>query len=113
MLVVGVVVVNLTVGPREFSPSRLGKVSTALNLATGAAVLAANATGDCPGALRWLYAATLAVLIASTAHYVYQASERPPRRPTGRQVAEERRLRIAVPHETFWIVDRWHYHRDH
>jgi len=81
MIVIGVVVVNLTVGPREFSPSRLGKVSTALNITTGAAVLAANATGDCPRGLRWLYAATLAVLIGSTAHYIYQASERPPRRP--------------------------------
>jgi cardiolipin synthase len=80
MIVVGVVVVNLTVGPREFSPSRLGKFSTALNLATGAAVLAVNATGDCPGALRWLYLATLAVLIAATAQYVYQASERPKKR---------------------------------
>jgi cardiolipin synthase len=80
MIVVGVVVVNLTVGPREFSPSRLGKFSSALNVATGAAVLAANATGDCPGALRWLYLATLAVLIATTGQYVYQASERPPRR---------------------------------
>jgi cardiolipin synthase len=80
MIVVGVVVVNLTVGPREFSPSRLGKVSTALNLATGAAALAANATGDCPGALRWLYLATLAVLIATTGQYVYQASEHPKKR---------------------------------
>jgi cardiolipin synthase len=79
MIAVGVLVVNLTVGPREFAPSRLGKLSTALNIATGAAVLAANATGECPRALSWLYAATLAVLIASTAHYVYQASERPPR----------------------------------
>jgi cardiolipin synthase len=80
MLVVGVAIVNLTVGPREFSPSRLGKLSTALNITTGAAVLAANATGDCPAALRWLYLATLVVLIASTGQYVYQASERPPRR---------------------------------
>lgn len=80
MVVVGVVVVNLTVGPREFAPSRLGKFSTALNIATGAAVLAANATGDCPGALRWLYLATLAVLIATTGQYVYQASERPRKR---------------------------------
>jgi cardiolipin synthase (CMP-forming) len=80
MIVVGVVVVNLTVGPREFAPSRLGKVSTALNFTTGAAVLAANATGDCPAALHWLYLATLVVLIASTAQYVYQASERPRRR---------------------------------
>ncbi|HSD65938.1 MAG TPA: CDP-alcohol phosphatidyltransferase family protein [Vicinamibacteria bacterium] len=80
MLVVGVVVVNLTVGPREFSPSRLGKFSTALNITTGAALLAANATGDCPPAFRWLYLATLAVLIATTIQYVYQASERSPRR---------------------------------
>jgi cardiolipin synthase len=77
MIVVGVVVVNLTVGPREFAASRLGKASTALNVLTGAAVLAANATGDCPHALRWLYLATLALLVVSTAQYVYQASERP------------------------------------
>jgi cardiolipin synthase (CMP-forming) len=77
MIVVGVVVVNLTVGPREFSASRLGKLSTALTIATGAAVLAANATADCPAAMRWLYLATLVVLIASTAQYVYRASERP------------------------------------
>jgi hypothetical protein len=75
------VVVNLTVGPHEFAPSRLGKLSTALNVATGAAALAANAVGECPRALLWLYGATLAVLIASTAQYVYQASERPPRPP--------------------------------
>jgi cardiolipin synthase len=80
MIVVGVVVVNLTVGPREFAPSRLGKVSTALTLVTAGAVLAANATGDCPAAFRWLFLATLAVVIASTAHYVYQESERPKRR---------------------------------
>jgi len=103
MLVVGVVVVNLTVGPREFSPSRLGKLSTALTLATGALALAANATGDCPGALRWLYLATLAVLIASTAHYVYQASERPARRP-GSEPSFERSRRAcgeAFLEETF------------
>jgi cardiolipin synthase len=87
MLIVGVVVVNLTVGPHEFAPSRLGKVSTALTVATGAACLAGNATGECPGALLWLYAATLALLIASTAHYVYQASERPPRRTAPRSEA--------------------------
>jgi len=76
MLVVGVVVVNLTVGPVEFPPSRLGKLSTALNLATGACVLAANAMGECPRALFWLYLATVAVLLATTAHYVYLASSR-------------------------------------
>ena len=80
MIIVGVVVVNLTVGPRDFTASRLGKFSTALILATGAAVLAANAMGECPHALRWLHLATLVVLIASTGQYVYQASERPKKR---------------------------------
>jgi len=80
MLVVGVAVVNLTVGPVEFPPTKLGKLSTALNVATGAAVLAANAMGECPRALQWLYRATLACLIVTTLHYVYLASERPPRR---------------------------------
>ena len=74
MLVAGVIVVNLTVGPIEFPPSRLGKASTALNILTGAVVLAANAVGECPGALRWLYLLTVAGLIATTIHYIYQAS---------------------------------------
>jgi cardiolipin synthase len=80
MLVTGVVVVNLTVGPIEFPPSRLGKLSTALNLLTGCAVLAANASGECPRALVWLFAATVAMLLATTVHYVYLASEHPQRR---------------------------------
>jgi cardiolipin synthase len=79
MLVVAVVIVNLTVGPRAFAPSWLGKASTACIVATGCAVLAANAVGECPSSLSWLYVATLVVLVASTAHYVYQASERPRR----------------------------------
>jgi cardiolipin synthase len=83
LLVVGVLVVNLTVGPVEFPPSRLGKVSTALNVFTGAAVLAANAMGECPHAMLWLYLLTIGVLLATTAHYVYLASERPPAPPRG------------------------------
>jgi cardiolipin synthase (CMP-forming) len=83
MLLVGVLVINLTLGPVDFPPSRLGKVSTALNVATGAAVLAANATGDCPDVLRWLYQATLACLIATTLHYIYLANARPTPRPGG------------------------------
>jgi cardiolipin synthase (CMP-forming) len=94
MTVVAVVVVNLTVGPRVFAPSRLGKASTAAILATGCAVLAANSTGDCPEFLRWLYAATLLLLVASTAQYVYQASEKPPRRvQAGDRGAGERESR--------------------
>ena len=76
MLVMGVVVVNLTVGPVEFAPSRLGKASTALNITTGAVVLAANASADCPPQLRWLFLVTLAGVIASTLHYAWLASER-------------------------------------
>jgi cardiolipin synthase (CMP-forming) len=83
MVVVAVVVVNLTVGPRVFPPSRLGKVSTFTNVLTGAVVLAVNASGDCPEGLRWLYGVTLALLIASTLHYIYQASERQPRASKG------------------------------
>jgi len=83
MLVVAVVVVNLAVGPHTFSPSRLGKLSTALNVVTGAVVLAANAAGECPTGLRWLYFTTLVVLVASTVQYIYEASERPQRAPDG------------------------------
>jgi cardiolipin synthase len=79
MIVVSVVVVNLAVGPRVFAPSPLGKLSTGCNLATGTAVLAANATAECPSLLFWLYVVTLLLVIASTVHYVYQASEKPPR----------------------------------
>jgi len=80
MLVIGVLAVNLTVGPRVFYPSRLGKASSALNMVTGGAVLAVNAAGECPPAIEWLYVVTLVVLIASTAQYIYMASERPPKR---------------------------------
>ena len=79
MLIVAVVIVNLTVGPRAFAPSWLGKASTVLIIATGGAALTANAVGECPRQLLWLYLATLGLLVASTAHYVYQASEKPRR----------------------------------
>ena len=77
MLVVGVLAVNLAMGPRVFYPSRLGKVSSALNMIAGGAALATNAAGDCWPAIRWLYGATLVLLIVSTAQYVYMASEHP------------------------------------
>jgi cardiolipin synthase len=80
MLVMAVVIVNLTVGPRAFSPSWLGKLSTALNIFTGGAALLANAAGECPGGLRWLYLVTMVALVGSTAHYFYQESEKRPRR---------------------------------
>ncbi len=88
MMVIAVVVVNLTVGPRVFAPSLLGKLSTGCNVATGIAALAANASGDCWSLLRWLYLATLLLVIASTVNYVYQASEKPPGRPPLRLEAE-------------------------
>lgn len=79
LLVMAVVVVHLTVGPRSFPPSRLGKSSTALIILTGASALAANATAECWPWLSWLYGATLLMLVVSTADYAYQASEKTPR----------------------------------
>jgi cardiolipin synthase len=79
MMIVAVAIVHMTMGPRAFPPSRLGKASTGLILATATAVLAANAMGDCWSDLRWLYLATLLVVVVSTAQYVYQASEKSPR----------------------------------
>jgi cardiolipin synthase len=79
MMIVAVAIVNMALGPRVFAPSRLGKSSTGLILGTATAVLAANATGDCWPELRWLFYATLLVLVGSTAQYVYQASEKPPK----------------------------------
>jgi cardiolipin synthase len=80
MLVVGVLLVSLTSGVRVFPPSRLGKISTFLNIGTGAVALALNALGECPAAVLWLYVATLIVLVASTVQYLYLATERAPRR---------------------------------
>ena len=71
---------NLAAGVHVFPPSVLGKVSTFFNVAAGAAALAVNAAGECPDGIRWFYMTTLGVLIASTAQYVYLASERSPRR---------------------------------
>jgi phosphatidylglycerophosphate synthase len=71
------------VGRRVYYPSRLGKLSSALNMFTGGAALAVNAAGDCLPAMRWLYVATLVVLIASTAQYVYISSERAPKSDGG------------------------------
>ena len=44
------------------------------------AISVGECAGDCLPAMRWLYVATLVVLIASTAQYVYSASERPPKK---------------------------------
>jgi cardiolipin synthase len=79
MLVVAVATVNLAMGPRAFPPSRLGKLSTALLLVTAGAALADNASADCWPQMRWLCVATLALLVLSTAHYAWQASEKPRR----------------------------------
>jgi cardiolipin synthase len=79
MLLVAVVVVNLTIGRRVYQPSRLGKVSTFLNVGTGGVALLVNAMGECPRGVRWLYVTTLVMIIASTIHYLYLASERAPR----------------------------------
>jgi cardiolipin synthase len=74
MIIVGVVVINLTVGRRVFHPSLLGKVSTACQVVTAGLVLAANAAGHGWPALEWLFWLTLVLAVASAGDYVRKAS---------------------------------------
>jgi cardiolipin synthase len=76
VIVVAVALVNLTVERRVFYPSFLGKLSTGLQILTAGFVLLANALGDCPRPMRWLFWLTLAATVASALHYVHKASTR-------------------------------------
>lgn len=76
VIVLAVALVNLTVERRVFYPSLLGKVSTGLQILTAGLVLLANALGDCPQPIRWLFWLTLASTTASALHYVHKASTR-------------------------------------
>ena len=74
VIIMTVALVNLTVERRVFRPSWLGKGATALQVLTAGLVLLANALGDCPPALRWLFWLTLVTTVASALHYVHKAS---------------------------------------
>ncbi len=82
IIIVSVAIVNLTLGRRIFYPALLGKLSTVSQLVTVGLVLLANARGGAGGVvLPPLFAATLALTVASALHYVYLASTRGPGRP--------------------------------
>ena len=74
VIVIAVAMINLTMERRVFYPSLLGKVSTVLQIFTAGMVLLANALGDCPPPMRWLFWLTLVSTIASAIHYVIKAS---------------------------------------
>lgn len=74
IIVMSVAVVNLAYGRRVFYPSMLGKLTTASQLVTVAAVLLLNAGGWEVRAIRYLFVLSLALTVASALHYVYLAS---------------------------------------
>jgi cardiolipin synthase (CMP-forming) len=78
VIVMAVALINLTVERRVFPPSLLGKAATALQIVTAGFVLLANAVGDCPPAIRWLFWTTLVTTIVSALHYVHKAAARRP-----------------------------------
>jgi cardiolipin synthase (CMP-forming) len=77
IIIVTVAVINLTVGRRLFPPSWLGKAATAAQILTAGLVLLANATGECPHSLLWVFRIALVLIVTSALHYVYVASTRP------------------------------------
>jgi cardiolipin synthase len=79
IIVVSVAVINLTVGRRVFPPSLLGKAATAAQILTAGLVLLANALGECPPSLAWVFRIALALIVTSALHYTYVASVRPSR----------------------------------
>lgn len=75
--IVSVAVINLTVGRRVFAPSLLGKTTTAAQIITAGLVLLANAMGDCPAYLFWIFRALLVLTVVSALHYTFWATVRP------------------------------------
>lgn len=71
-------VITLTVGRRVFTPSLLGKLSTASQLLTAGIVILFNAISEELGVARHLFWLTAALTVASALHYVYLASVSPP-----------------------------------
>jgi cardiolipin synthase len=78
IILITVAVITLTVGRRVFTPSLLGKLSTASQLLTAGVVILLNAISEGLGVARHLFAITAALTVASALHYVYLASVYPP-----------------------------------
>jgi cardiolipin synthase len=74
IIVVSVAIINLTLGPRVFPPSFLGKASTAAQIATAGVALLLNCLQEAPHAVTYLFGATAALTVTSAVHYVYLAS---------------------------------------
>lgn len=74
-IVATVAVINLAVGHRTFKPSPLGKLATAVFLATGVAVLVANYIGRPMQIVSAFIYASLVVTLASTVDYVFRVTK--------------------------------------
>jgi cardiolipin synthase len=66
-------IIHLQTGHTQFSPSFLGKCTTALQLTTVALVMAANLTNVFTPILDMLVIATLLITVASGLHYFYRS----------------------------------------
>lgn len=74
-IVMTVAVINLAIGHRTFKPSPLGKLATAVFLATGVAVLVANYIGR-PMPIVWAFIYTaLVITLASAVDYVFRLAK--------------------------------------
>lgn len=78
MILVGVVIVNLTIGRRIFQPSLLGKCSAVSQVLSAGVVVLLNALGKSAASVLPLFQLTLLLIVASALHYVYLASAKRP-----------------------------------
>jgi cardiolipin synthase len=74
IIILSVAVINLAYGRRMFYPSRLGKLTTALQLVTVGVVILLNVLSVPGDSMLHLFALTLVLTVASALHYVYLAS---------------------------------------
>jgi len=73
-IVATVAVINLAVGHRTFKPSPLGKLATAVFLATGVAILVANYVGRPMPIVQAFIYASLAITLASAVDYIFRVA---------------------------------------
>jgi cardiolipin synthase len=74
IILLAAAIINMTVGRRVFTPSMLGKLSTAAQVATAGSVLLANALQDAFGWLPILYWLALGLTVGSAFDYTWRAS---------------------------------------
>jgi cardiolipin synthase len=73
-IIATVAVINLAVGRRTFRPSPLGKLATAVFLATGIAVLCANVSGRAMGIIDGFVWTSLVITLASAVDYIFRVA---------------------------------------